>query len=199
MSATTNLELDRTYGAIARFETPGELLHAAEALREAGYKNYDITSPYPMHGMDDAMGTGRSILPGFVLCGGLTGTSFAVLLCGWPSAVDYPIIIGGKAYFSIEAFVPIMFELTILFSAFTTLFGMLILNRLPRLHHPVFHDPTFRQRGADDGFFVVVEAVDPKFDPDAVRADLERLGGRDFALIPMELEDAPSSATGREG
>lgn len=178
-----NSETNAAYGAIARFDNPADLIHAVEATRDAGYAKIDPHSPFPIHGMDDAMGVGRSILPGFVLVGGLTGTASAVALCGWTSAIDYPIIIAGKSYFSIEAFVPIMFELTILFASFTSLFGMLILNRLPRLHHPIFESPTFLKYGSADGFYLVIEANDPKFDPEGAKTFLAAIGGKDVELL----------------
>ena len=102
-------QLKTTFGAIARFETTAELISAVEQVRAAGYTRYDAYTPFPIHGLDHAKGDKRSILPGFVLVGGMTGTATAVLLCGLTSAVDYPIIVAGKPYFSIEAFVPIMF------------------------------------------------------------------------------------------
>jgi len=176
-------QLKTTFGAIARFETTAELISAVEKVRAAGYTRYDAYTPFPIHGLDHAKGDKRSILPGFVLVGGMTGTATAVLLCGLTSAVDYPIIVAGKPYFSIEAFVPIMFELTILFAAFTALFGMLILNRLPQFYHPVFNNPTFHTRAADDGYFLVVEASDPLFDPTATLDFLAELGGRDLDLV----------------
>lgn len=182
-SSTTTVGAGPLYAALARFETTADFIAAIEKTAEAGYTKYDPHSPFPVHGTDDAMRAGRSILPGFVLCGGLTGTTFATLLAGWPSAVDYRIIIAGKEFFSIEAFVPILFELTILFAGFTTLFGMLILNRLPRLHHPIFNSETFSKRGSDDGFFIAIEASDPKFDPAGSVEFLKSIGGHDVELV----------------
>ena len=150
---------------LAEFETPGACLHAAEALRDAGYKDFDTHTPFPVHGMDAAMGLGDSKLGWIVFPIGLTGTTLAVSMMHWMNNIDYPIIIGGKpaSIASIPSMVPIMFELTILLSAFATVFGMFHLNKLPRHHHPVFNSERFAGF-SNDKFFVSVEATDPKFD-----------------------------------
>ena len=93
---------NRIWGLVARFENPATLLHAATGLRDAGYKRYEVWSPFPVHGMDNAMGLKRSIVPWIVLGGGLTGMVGALLLQWWTGAVDYPVMIGGKPFFAFE-------------------------------------------------------------------------------------------------
>ena len=171
------------HGAIARFATAADFIHALEQVRDAGYRRFDGYSPYPVHGSDDATGWGRSILPGIVLVGALSGTSFAFLMQWWTSAVNYPMVVGAKPYNSLEAFVPIMFELTVLFAAFTSLFGMLILNRLPKLYHPVFRNETFVRHATTDGFFISIEARDARFDRRRTLEFLASIGGTDIALL----------------
>lgn len=148
---------------LAQFDTTADVLHAAEKVRDAGYTQWDTHSPFPIHGMDKAMGLKDSFLGLLVFVGGLTGVTTAVVMIWWMNGVDYPIIIGGKPPFSLPSMVPIMFELTILFTAFATVFGMFHLNRLPRHHHPVFNSDRFTG-ATDDKFFLSVEADDPKFD-----------------------------------
>ncbi|MEO6807506.1 MAG: DUF3341 domain-containing protein [Isosphaeraceae bacterium] len=172
----------RVAGVIGRFAGPAEVLAAAEHLRDAGFRRIDAFSPFPIHGMDDALGLGRSWLSWMVLIGGLTGAGLAWFLQWYTSAVDYPMIVAGKPFNSREAWVPITFEIVVLLSAFTAVFGMLALCGLPRLAHPVFGAPAFR-RASDDGFFLAVESHDPKFDPRETPALLESLGGLNVALL----------------
>ena len=169
-------------GIIARFESSGELMKAAEKMRDAGYKNFDCHSPFPIHGMDKAMGLKRSKLGWIVGISAIIGTSGALLLQWYASTISYPIVISGKPLFSYQAYVPVTFALGVLFSAFTALFGMLILNGLPRLFHPVFYSDNFA-RFSDDGFFVSVLSDDPKFDPDETGKFLESIGGKETEIL----------------
>lgn len=171
-----------TFGVIAEFESPHDLLEAARKVREAGFSKFDTYSPFPVHGMDAAMGMSDSKLGWIVLLCGLTGGSGALLMQWWMAAYDYKIVIGGKPFFSYQAFVPVTFELTVLLSAFGAVFGMLALNNLPLLSHPIFSYPRFR-KASDDGFFLAIEARDPKFDADRTSKLLEELGGRHVALV----------------
>lgn len=175
----------RLYGAIARFDGPGALLEAAAAARRAGYRRTDAYSPFPVHGIDEAMGMKRSKLPVLVLCTALMGGSGAWLLMAYLSAVEYPLIIGGKPYNSTEAFIPIIFESTILLGAFGAVFGMLGLNGLPKLFHPTALSPSFH-RATDDGFFLTIEARDKRFDPVDTLEFLRGLGGTDVELLDAE-------------
>jgi len=163
------------FGLLAEFKTTGALLKAAEKVREAGYTKFDCHSPFPIHGMDSAMGLGRSRL-GFIV--GLAGTTGLIGFTGflyWVNVIAYPLVISGKPLFSYQAFVPPIFAITILSSALAATFGMLALNRLPRLHHPLFNSTAF-EKVTDGGFFVSVEADDDKFDAEKTRTFLESIG-----------------------
>ena len=175
---------DRLYGILAEFADPGALMHAAEAVREAGYKHFDTHSPFPIHGMDRAMGLGQSKVGLITFAGGVTGLATATLLQWWTSAVDYPINISGKPFFAVEPSVPIMFELTVLFSAIAAVGGMLALNGLPRPYNPLFYSRRFA-RATDDGFFLHIAASDEQFDLEQARDLLTRLG----ALHVETIED----------
>ncbi|MFZ4572798.1 MAG: DUF3341 domain-containing protein [Phycisphaerales bacterium] len=174
------------YGIMAEFDTPADLYHAAEMVRDAGYRNWDTHTPFPIHGMEDAMGIKRTILPVLVACGGFTGATLGYLMQWWMSH-DYKMVVQGKPWGHLlnggwEPFVPIVFELGILLSAFTALFGMLAMNGLPRWHHPLLKKTGFL-RSSQDKFFVAIEASDPNFDPDKTRALLERAGARVIELV----------------
>lgn len=173
---------DRVYGILAEFPDPGALLHAAAEVRRAGYKHYDAHSPFPIHGMDRAMGLGNSKVGYIVLGGGITGLLLATWLQWWTSAVDYPINISGKPFFAFEPSIPIMFELTILFSALAAVVGMLALNGLPRPYNPVFYSKHFA-RVTDDAFFLHVAASDARFDVDGTSTLLRTLGALHVEVV----------------
>jgi len=165
----------RVYGVLAEFEHAGALLKAAEGVRDAGYKKFDAHSPFPIHGMDKAMGLGQSIL-GFIVFGGaVTGCAAGYLMQWWMGEVDYPLDISGKPFFAIEPSIPIMFELTVLFAALAAVFGMFGLNKLPRPYNPLFYSKRFA-KVSDDGFFLHIEHKDPQFDEMQCRKLLEKLG-----------------------
>jgi len=160
---------------LAEFETAHDVLHAAEKVREAGYRMWDTHTPFPVHGMDRAMGLSDSRVGWIVISMAVTGLSVAFLMMHWMNGVDYPLNIGDKpagAPGSLPSMVPIMFELTVLFSAFGAVFGMFHLNRIPRHHHPLFESDRFR-RATDDRFFLSIDADDPKFDVDRTTALLK--------------------------
>jgi Protein of unknown function (DUF3341) len=167
------------YGLIATFETTPSLYHAAEQVRDAGYKNWDCITPFPVHGLDGAMGLKRSRVPRISLCGGITGFCTGMSMIFWTGAVDYKLIVGGKPLFSPMFAFPVSYELTILFTAFATIGGMLFLNGLPMHYHPVLKYEHIR-RGMDDLFFVVIEASDPRFNLANTKALLEKAGGKDI-------------------
>ena len=150
---------------LAQFDTTADVIHAAEKVRDAGYTQWDTHSPFPIHGMDKAMGLKDSFLGLIVFGGGLTGVTTAVVMIWWMNGVDYPIVIGGKPPFALPSSVPIMFELMVLFSALTTVFGMFGINKLPRHHHPIFESDKFRA-ATDYNFFISIYSDDPKFIPD---------------------------------
>ena len=173
---------EQVRGIMASFDSPQALMDAASKVRDAGYKTFDCHSPFPIHGMDEAMGLKRSPLGWIVgllaLLGGLGG--FAMQW--WMNAVDYPLIISGKPLFSFQAYVPVTFGCAVLAAAFGATFGMLIINRLPQLFHPVFFSDRFAAF-SDDGFFISIEKDDPQFDEGKTKAFLESIGGGDIEVI----------------
>jgi hypothetical protein len=149
-------------GLLAEYESVDDILKAARAVRRAGFTRWDVHSPFPIHGIDYAMGIRPTVLPWLVLGGGLTGLATAIVLQWYCNAYDYKFLISGKPVWSFPANVPVMFELTVLFSALTAVFGMLGLNHLPQLYNPLFKSERFRRVTADR-FFIVVDASDKKF------------------------------------
>jgi len=162
------------YGLAAEFPSAKDLLRAANRAREAGYSKMDTFSPIPIHGMEDAVGQRFTRLPWLVFVAGLTGAAFGFGLQYWTSVIDYPLNIGGKPLNSWPAFIPITFECTILFAGLTSALSMVLLNGLPRPHHPMFNVPGF-ERATQDRFFICIEAADPKFDRASTRSFLEGL------------------------
>jgi hypothetical protein len=173
---------------LAEFKSAHDVLHAAEKVRDAGYVHWDAHTPFPVHGMDRAMGLRDSRLGWIVLTFALIGLSGAFVMMHWMNGVDYPTIVGDKppgAPEGLPSMVPILFELTILLSAFGAVLGMFHLNKLPRHHHPVFESDRFRL-ASDDRFFISIEADDPKFDVDKTRA---LLAGAHAANVEVIEED----------
>jgi hypothetical protein len=171
---------------LAEFETPDAIVKAAEGVRDAGYSKWDVHTPYPLHGMDDAMGLPDSRLGWIVLACGLTGLSLAVTMIQWMNGYDYPLVIGGKPADAIPSMVPIMFELTVLLSSFGAVFGMLGLNQIPRHHHPIFASERF-EAFSTDKFFVSIEAEDPKFDVEKTKELLSAMGPSHLELVEEEV------------
>ena len=168
-----------SYGLIATFDTTPALYHAAQQVRDAGYKNWDCITPFPVHGLDKAMGLKRSIVPRISLAGGITGFTTGMTMIWWMNQADYPLIVGGKPLFSPMFAFPVSYELTILFTAFATIIGMFVVNGLPMHYHPVLKYENIK-RGMDDRFFVVIEASDPRFNLANTKALLEKAGGKDI-------------------
>ncbi|MBI4326626.1 MAG: DUF3341 domain-containing protein [Chloroflexi bacterium] len=177
MSATV-----KPYGLLAEFETAAEITHAAETVRDAGYLQWDVFSPFPVHGMDRAMGLKNSKVGWFAFLGGATGYATGMLMIWFMNAFDYPIIVGGKPMFSPFAAFPPSYELTILLGAFGALFGMLFLNRLPRLHHPLLRSKRFAL-ATHDRFFLVIECSDPNYAETETRKLLESTGSKHIELV----------------
>lgn len=167
---------------VAWFQTPADLYHACEHLRDQGYRDFDAHTPFPVHGLEKAMGLKPTVLPWVVLLAGATGLATAVLMQWWMGAWDYPWNISGKPPFALQSSIPIMFELTVLFSAFGAFFGTWALCRLPKPFDPVMQHPSF-YRASDDRFFLSVEAKDPKFDVNKVKAALEKLGAHEVVEV----------------
>jgi hypothetical protein len=154
---------DKVYGVIGEFDDPHDLVHAGRKIREMGYTKLDAMSPFPVHGIDEAIGIPYSKLGYIVICCGVTGIVTALGLIWYCGAINYPLVIGGKPLFDFTFSIPITFELSVLFSSFAAVIGMFALNGLPRLYHPSFNHPS-AFRASDDRFLLVIEANDPKFD-----------------------------------
>ncbi len=169
-------------GVLAEYDTPRAVFHACEQIRDAGFRRFDAYTPFPVHGLDKAMGLGPSYLPWLVLIAGITGASLAMWLMVWTSAYDYPLNIGGKPTFSIPAFIPITFEVTILFSGLTAVFGMFALNGMPTYHHPLFDVARFA-KATDDKFFVLIEKKDTKYERDTVTNFLRQTGATSITVV----------------
>ena len=170
------------YGVLAEFATPAELYRACERVRDAGFTRWDAHTPFPIHGIEKAMGLRRSKLPWIALVMGLTGVAAGFVLQWWVHTKAYPLVISGKPFFAWPAFIPVTFELGILFAALGAVFGMLALNRLPMHHHPLFQSKVF-ERVSDDAFFISIESWDPRFDPTATGKMLESFGARSVELV----------------
>ena len=167
---------------LADFENPAKLLIAAEKMRDAGYKKFDCHSPFPIHGMDEAMGLKRSPLGWIVGVVAFFALGAGFTLEWWASAVAYPLVISGKPFFSYQAYGPVAFAIMVLTSAFVALFGMLALNKLPMWYHKIF-DSKMAVRINNDGFILSVAADDPQFDPVQTKAYLKQIGGKDLEEI----------------
>ena len=170
------------FGLMAEFETPDELLAAAKTTFAAGYRKIDGYSPLPIHGLGDAIGFPRTKLPWVVFCFGIIGAICGYSLCYWTSVIDYPMNIAGKPFHSGPMFIPVTFELTILFAALSSAFGMFIANGLPEPYHPVFNVENFA-RASQDRFFLSIESCDPEFDLEKTRAFLTGLNPHEVAEV----------------
>jgi hypothetical protein len=161
-------ENKQIYGVLAEFRNPKELVDAASSVKKSGYQDFDTYAPFPIHGMEKAMGLKKSPLGWIVLGGALVGLIGALALMIWVMGYEYPMNISGKPYINFPIYVPITFELTVLLAAFAATFGMLALNKLPRLHNPLFNVERF-SKASDDGFFVHIEASDDLFSEEKVK------------------------------
>ena len=159
---------------MAEFDTPTQLVDAARKVRDAGYKKTDAFSPFPLHEIDEALGIKRSILPFMVFGGGIAGLMTGLGLQYWTSVIEYPILVGGRPFFSLPSFIPPAYELTILFAAFTAVFGMIFLNGLPQPYHPVFNVPRFAL-ATREKFFLLIEASDPNYDYEKTKSFMNEL------------------------
>lgn len=176
------------FGMVAEFADGDALLAAANKVREAGYTATDGFSPIPVHGLTEALGIPRSKLAGIVLAGGTIGACAGLGLQYWVSVVVYPHIVSGRPLFSWPSFVPVIFEFTVLFAAFSAVFGMFGLNGLPRPHHPLFDAPGF-DRVTTDGFFLAIESTDPNYDSQKTRGLLEQAGAVNVTELSKHPDD----------
>jgi len=174
----------KLYGVMAEFENPSDLVSAARRTYEAGYRRINGYSPYPIEELSEAIGFRHTILPVIVFIGGVLGGLGGFLMQYWMEVIDYPLNVGGKPFNSWPAFIPITFECTVLLAAFSAVFGMLALNKLPQPYHPVFNAPNFAL-ATRDRFFLVIEASDRKFEHDQVVSFLQGLEPKD--LIDVEV------------
>jgi hypothetical protein len=173
------------HGLMAEFDSAETLLAAAHATHAAGYTKADAFSPFPIHGLAEAFGFRERAVAPIVLCGGIAGLIGGWGLEYWVSVIDYPMNIGSRPYNAWVNFIPPAFETTILIAAFSAVIGMLVLNGLPRPYHPVFNVERFT-RASQDAFFLVIEAADPRFDPDGTRAFLAGLRGAKNVMVVDE-------------
>lgn len=166
----------KVFGLIGEFDNVDDIIGAANAVREAGYQKTDVHSPFPVHGIDDALGIKPTILPWIVLAMGLTGMTTGILLTTYTMAdwlplpgfvpenlEGYTYLISGKPFNSLAGYIPVIFELTIMFSAYTAVFAMFLLNKLPLMSNPLLKSKRFR-RATDDRFFIAIESKDAQFD-----------------------------------
>jgi hypothetical protein len=166
----------KLYSLAALFKTPDEIINAAKKTTAAGYKKFDVNTPYPMHGMDRAMGMGQSKIGFVTLFFGLSGATFIFLFMWWCYAVSYNLVVGGKPFFAAPAFIPITFEITVLFGAISTVVGMIaVYFKLPDNAHPL-HDTEYMKAVSADKYGLVIEAEDEKFDKAEVTEFLKKLG-----------------------
>lgn len=177
----------RLHSLLVEFLTPEALVQAAARVRDAGYTRWDAHCPYPVHGLEQAVGVRSTRLPWLILLCGTAGAGLAIWMQWWMNAVDYAFIVSGKPFFSLPANVPIIFELTVLLSALGAFFGMLAMNGLPALYNALFSSERFR-RATSDRFFIHIRADDPRFDPQATRQLLASLGGVAVEEIHEELD-----------
>ncbi len=185
--------MPKAFGWMAEYQDEHGLLAAARKVRDSGYTKTDAFTPFPVHGIDEALGIKPTVLPFIVLCAGFTGLGTALLMQWWMNGVDYPYIISGKPFGITPASIPVTFELTVLFSAFTSFLGMIALNKLPKFSNPVFTNPRF-DRATNDRFFLYVEATDKYYNRESVK---ELLGGTQPDSLDEVLEDTTPSALPR--
>lgn len=189
----TDKQEPQLFGTYAEFDSVDKLLAGCRRVRDAGYLKTDAYTPFPVHGIDKALGIKPTVLPWICLVCGLTGTTIALTMQIWMNAINYPYIISGKPFISMPAFIPVTFELTVLLAAFGAFFGMLALNKLPMFSNPVFTDPRF-DRATDDRFFLFIGANDSKYEKAGVTRLLGDMGSGHVADI---YEDTSSNAIPR--
>lgn len=182
MSVHAIEEVSPLYGLMAEFETAGELVAAARKTREAGFRNFDAYSPFPIHELDEAMDLHDNRVSLFTLIGGLIGACFGFGLASWVEAVALPLNIGGRPYISAPMYIPITFECTVLFGGLTAAISMILMNGMPSPYHPVFNVERFANASRNK-FFLCIESEDPNFDREMTVGFLESLGPEEIAEV----------------
>ncbi len=177
--STENL---KPFAILAQYDTPAAIFHACEGVRDAGYKNWDAHTPFPVHGLDGAMGLRRSLVPWVSVTAGLSGAGLAFLLQWWVSVHGYSLVIAGKPLFSWQAFIPVTFAVGVLSAALGAILGMFHFNRIPAHYHPLFRSEAFG-RATSDKFFISIEVEDPKYDEQETRSLLEKLGAEHIEIV----------------
>jgi len=173
---------NKIFGLAALFDTPDKIIKAAEAAKSAGYRKFDVNTPYPVHGMDKAMGLKPSTVGFVTLFFGFSAAAFILFFMWWTLASNYPLIVGGKPDFPLPAFIPITFESTVLIGALATFFSIIALYfSLPTNSHPL-HDSEYMKAVSADKYGIVIEADDPLFN---------KTGTEEFllALKPTLIEE----------
>ena len=173
---------DKIYGVIGEFSEPDDLVEAGRKIRQMGYTKLDAMSPFPVHGIDDAIGVPPSKLGWIVISFSALGGLTALLLIWYVGVISYPLVIGGKPLFDFSYSIPVTFELTVLCTAFATFFGMFLVNGLPRLYHPSMRYRN-SHRASDDRFLLVIEAGDPQFDPQKSAEHLRSVGAAEVEVV----------------
>jgi hypothetical protein len=166
--------MPRTYGLLAEFDKPMELVAAARATYDAGFRKIDAYTPYPLEEAAEVIGFHKNNVALITLIGGICGFLAGYMLEYWVSTTAYPLNIGGRPYHSAPQFIPVAFETTVLGAALSAVFGMLGMNGLPQPYHPVFNVPSFAMSASKDKFFLLIESTDPKFDENETRNFLQQ-------------------------
>lgn len=180
--SSTTSPSSELYGIMAEFREPEQLVAAAQAAYNTGYRKMDAYSPYQVEGLADAIGFHKTRVPLVFLLAGIAGGLTAYIMEWWSAAISYPLNVGGRPFHSWPAFVPITFELTILFSAVIGFIGMFAMNGLPRPYHPVFNAPDFKL-ASQTRFFLCIEAEDHAFNASEVSAFLHSLGAMQVSEV----------------
>lgn len=172
----------KTWGVMGEFAGPTELLEACMSIRDAGWRKWDAYAPFPVHGLEVAMGLKPSRVSAIVLLGAMCGVGGGFGLQYWTSAIAYPMVVHGKPFGAWEPFTPVTFELGVLLASFGAIFGMLTLNVLPRWHHPLFKKDRFL-KVSDDRFVIALEARDAKFDVEGAKRLLKQAGASNIDTV----------------
>lgn len=182
MNETSDPLKTEIYGLMAEFDTAEELTGAAAQAREAGYRQMDAYSPFPVHGLAQALGKPRTKLPWVIFAGGVVGAVAGYFMQYFATVIHWPINVGGRPLHSWPAYIPVTFEVTVLIASLTAFVAVIVANGLPQPYHPVFNVPAF-ERASTDRFFLCIEAKDPQFDREKTRRFLESLEPRSVTVV----------------